>query len=122
MRVLCSSVLAIEAIVVFLATSLAASNGSVDNTALAWAAGLVLMVLLIAAIGTLRRPWGLAFGWILQGVVLATSWVVGWSMLVVGVIFVILWYLAIHNGSRVDSLRAQAGDDPGAPGDDAAPS
>ena len=38
MRVLCSSVLAIEAIVVFLATSLATSNGSVANTALAWVA------------------------------------------------------------------------------------
>ena len=34
MRVLCSSVLAIEAIVVFLATSLATSNGSVSNTCL----------------------------------------------------------------------------------------
>ena len=46
MRVLCSSVLAIEAIVVLLATSLATSAGSVANTALAWAAGLTLMVLL----------------------------------------------------------------------------
>jgi hypothetical protein len=119
MKVLCSSVLGIEAIVVFLATSLAASNGSVSNTALAWAAGLVLMVLLVAAIGTLRRPWGLALGWVLQAVVLATSLVVGWSMLVVGVIFVILWYLAIHNGSRVDALRAQPEAGPGPAGDDA---
>ncbi len=110
MRVLCSSVLAIEAIVVFLATSLAASNGSVSNTALAWTAGLVLMAMLIAAIGTLGRRWGLTLGWVLQGLVLATSVVVGWTMLIVGVIFVILWWLAIHNGRRVDALRAQAED------------
>ena len=110
MRVLCSSVLAIEAIVVFLATSLAASNGSVSNTALAWTAGLVLMVLLIASIGTLGRRWGLTLGWILQALVLATSLVVGWTMLVVGVVFVALWWLAIHNGRRVDALREQAGD------------
>lgn len=109
MKVLCSSVLGIEAIVVLLATSLATSNGSVSDTALAWAVGLALMVLLLVAIGTLRRPWGLTVGWILQAVVLATSLVVGWTMLVVGGIFVVLWWLAIHNGSRVDALRAQAG-------------
>lgn len=107
MKVLCSAVLGIEAIVVLLATSLATSNGSVSNTALAWAVGLALMVLLFLAIGTLRRPWGLTVGWILQAVVLATSLVVGWSMLVVGAVFVVLWWLAIHNGSRVDAMRAQ---------------
>ena len=106
MKVLCSAVLGIEAIVVLLATSLATSNGSVSNTALAWAVGLALMVLLFLAIGTLRRPWGLTAGWILQAVVLATSLVVGWSMLVVGGVFVVLWWLAIHNGSRVDAIRA----------------
>lgn len=109
MKVLCSAVLGIEAIVVLLATSLATSNGSVSNSALAWAVGLALMVLLFLAIGTLRRPWGLTVGWILQAVVLATSLVVGWSMLVVGGVFVVLWWLAIHNGSRVDALREQAG-------------
>ena len=109
MRVLCSSVLAIEAIVVLLATSLATSNGSVSNAGLAWAVGLLIMVLLILAIGTLRRPWGLAVGWVLQGLVLATSIVVGWSMLVVGVVFVVLWFLAIRTGGRVDALRS-AGD------------
>ncbi len=109
MKVLCSSVLGIEAIVVLLATSLATSNGSVSNTALAWTVGLVLMVLLFLAIGTLRRPWGLTVGWILQAVVLATSLVVGWSMLIVGGVFVVLWWLAIHNGSRVDAMRAQDG-------------
>ena len=110
MRVLCSSVLAIEAIVVFLATSLAASNGSVSSTALAWAVGLSLMTALILAIGLLSRPWGLTLGWVLQAVVLATSLVVGWTMLIVGAIFAVLWYLAIHNGRRVDALRAQASD------------
>ena len=108
MKVLCSAVLGVEAIVVLLATSLAASSGAVSNTTLAWASGLALMVLLILAIGTLRRPWGLWFGWLLQGLVLASGIVVGWTMLIVGGIFVVLWWLAIHNGTRVDELRAQA--------------
>ena len=111
MRVLCSSVLAIEGIVVLLATSLATSAGSVSNTALAWAAGLTLMVLLFLAPATLRHRWGLTLGWILQGLVLASAFVVGWTMLVVGGLFVVLWWLAIHNGSRVDAMRAQASDD-----------
>ncbi len=110
MRVLCSSVLGVEAIVVFLATSLAASNGSVSNVTLAWVAGLALMVLLVLAIGVLGRPWGIAVGWAMQVLVLATSLVVGWTMLIVGGIFVVLWYLAVHNGRRVDALRAQASD------------
>lgn len=111
MRVLCSSVLAIEGIVVLLATSLATSAGSVANTALAWAAGLTLMVLLFLAPATLRYRWGLTLGWILQALVLASAIVVGWTMLVVGGLFVVLWWLAIHNGSRVDALRAQGGTD-----------
>jgi hypothetical protein len=109
-RVLCSSVLAIEAIVVLLATSLATSAGSVSNTGLAWAAGLTLMVLLFLAPATLRFRWGLTAGWILQALVLVSALVVGWTMLVVGGLFVVLWWLAIHNGSRVDAMRAQARD------------
>ena len=112
MRVLCSSVLAFEAIVVFLATALATSNGSVSNTALAWGIGLALMVLLVVAIGFVTRPGGIAVGWVLQVLVLATSVVVGWSMLIVGAIFVVLWFLAVRNGRRVDAFRTQGDNSP----------
>lgn len=107
MKVLCSAVLGVEAVVILLATSLAASSGAVSSTGLAWACGLALMVLLILAIGTLRRPWGLWFGWLLQGLVLASGVIVGWSMLIVGAIFVVLWWLAIRLGTRVDLLKEQ---------------
>ena len=73
-------------------------------------AGLALMVLLVLAIGVLGRPWGIAVGWAMQVLVLATSLVVGWTMLIVGGIFVVLWFLAVRNGRRVDALRAQASD------------
>lgn len=106
MKVLCSSVLGIEALVVLLATSLATSNGSVSNTTLAWVVGFALMALLILAIGTLRRPWGLSVGWVMQVLVLATSIVVGWTMLVVGLVFVVLWFMAIWIGQRVEAQRA----------------
>lgn len=112
MKVLGSAVLAFEAIVVLLATSLATSNGSVEDVRLAWILGLLLMVLLFAAIGTLRRPWGVGVGWVLQVLVLATALVVGWSMAVIGGIFVVLWFVAVRTGRRVDALRAAAAEGP----------
>jgi hypothetical protein len=105
MRVLGSSVLAIEAIVILLATSLATSNGSVADTSRAWIVGAILMVLLVVTIRLLRRRWGIGMGWIMQGAVLATSLIVGWSMLVVGVIFAVLWFFAVRLGTRVDRLK-----------------
>ena len=105
MRVLGSSVLAIEAIVILLATSLATSNGSVADTIRAWIVGAILMVLLVVTIRLLRRRWGIGMGWIMQGAVLATSLIVGWSMLVVGVIFAVLWFFAVRLGTRVDRLK-----------------
>jgi len=105
MRVLGSSVLAIEAIVILLATSLATSNGSVADTSRAWIVGAILMVLLVVTIRLLRRSWGIGMGWIMQGAVLATSLVAGWSMLIVGVIFAVLWFFAVRLGTRVDRLK-----------------
>lgn len=107
MRVLCSSVLGIEVIVVLLATSLATSDGSVANTTLAWVIGLLLMAALVVAAGMVGRRGGVTLGWILQAVVLASGIIVGWSMVVVGIVFVLLWWLAIFYGSRVDRLKAE---------------
>jgi hypothetical protein len=42
-------------------------------------------------------------GWVMQALVVALSLVVGWTMLVVGIVFVILWFLAIWTGQRVDA-------------------
>lgn len=107
MRVLCSSVLGIEVIVVLLATALVTSNFTVENTAAAWGVGIALMVLLILGAGMVGRRGGITFGWILQLLVLLSAVVVGWAMLVIGVIFVALWATAIHLGSRVDRAKAE---------------
>ncbi|CAB4858407.1 MAG: DUF4233 domain-containing protein [Actinobacteria bacterium] len=105
MKVLCSSVLAIESIVVFLASLVASTNGSVSSRGLAIGLGSALAVVLIAAVGTLRRPWGVALGWVLQVVVVALGFFVP-LMFVVGGIFALLWFVAVRTGSRVDALRA----------------
>lgn len=106
MRILCSAVLGLEAIAVFLAIPVVTTNGSVDRTGLVIALGLVLTVLLLLAVGTLRRPWGLTFGWLLQVPVLGIG-LLAPAMFIVGGVFVALWYVAIHQGSRVDALKAE---------------
>lgn len=102
MKVLGSSVLAMEAIVILLATSLAASGS--DRAGLIWAIGAVLIVLLVAATRTLGKPRGAVIGWVMQALVLATAVVVP-AMLIVGGIFAVLWFFAVRNGRRVDALR-----------------
>ncbi len=112
MKVLCSAVLSMEAIVVFLGVLVAVTNGDHDNKTLIFILGLALMVLLFLAVGTLRRPWGLTAGWILQIPVLAVGFLVP-TMFIVGGIFLVLWYAAIHQGTKIDVLKAQrAGDLP----------
>jgi hypothetical protein len=119
MRVLGSSVLIGEAIVVLLAALVAGGTGAIDSMGTALAIGGVLALALILGAGALRSPRiGITIGWILQLFVLAGGFWVP-AMWIVGGIFVALWYLAVRNGTRVDALRAQReingsdGDSPG---------
>lgn len=105
MKVLCSSVLGIESIVVFLCCLVASTNGSVSSQGAAIGLGAGLMVLILLSIGVLRRPWGVWWGSFLQVVVVFLGILVP-IMWFVGGIFAVLWFLAVRNGSRVDALRA----------------
>lgn len=106
MRVLGSTVLAVEAIIVMLATLVAANGGAVANPGLAYVLGGFLMIAMLATIGVVNRPVGIALGWMWQLGLLAFGFVVP-VMWFVGVIFLILWWLAVRNGLRVDRLRAE---------------
>jgi Protein of unknown function (DUF4233) len=106
-KVLCSSVLAFEAVVVLLAIPVALNFGSVpERTGLVVAGGFALAALLLVAIGTLRRPWGLTAGWVLQVAVVLSGFVVP-AMFVMGAVFAALWWLAIHVGRKGDLMRAE---------------
>lgn len=113
MKVLCSAVLGIEAIVVFLASLVASTNGSVSSQGLAIGLGAGLAVLLVASIGVVRRwsgegqDFGIWWGSILQVIVVGIGiWVP--AMFIVGGIFAVLWIVAVRNGGRVDALRRAA--------------
>lgn len=106
MRVLGSAVLVMEVIIVMLAWALAQGSNPSVNQGLLLGFVLALEALLILAIVTLRKPWGVTFGWILQGAVLALGFLAP-TMFIIGGIFTVLWFFAVRNGRRVDALRAE---------------
>ena len=99
------TILILEAIVVFFAT-LVAYGLRIAPTSTVWLVGGGLSVLLILLSGFVSRPGGYAAGWVGQVLVLAGGiWVP--MMFVVGAIFVILWWVALSLGGRIDRERAE---------------
>jgi len=103
MRVLGSSVLALEAIVVLLAIPIAINNSGV-SAGLALAVGFTVALLMLLTIGIITKPVAIPIGWTLQGVTIASGFVVP-TMFVIGGVFALLWYFAVRNGQRVDRAR-----------------
>lgn len=94
-----STVLVLEAFVaIFLGLALFGLHGK--NPAYLVVAG-VLAVLMVAACAVMAKKWGPAFGWILQLLLIAGGF---WepSMFVVGVLFAVAWWYALHAGGRID--------------------
>jgi hypothetical protein len=107
MRVLGSSVLALEAIVVLLAIPVALTTTSPDRPWLVALALALLAVLCILAIGAVARPQGPAVGWVVQALVIASGFLVP-AMFVLGIIFAALWFGAVRLGTRADAARRAA--------------
>ncbi len=101
-----STVLVLEAFVaVFLGLALFGIHGK--NPAYLVAVGL-LAVLMVATCAVMGRKWAPAVGWILQLLLIAGGF---WepSMFVVGALFAIAWWYALHAGGRIDrENRARA--------------
>ena len=101
MRVLTSSVLIMEAIVLLLAIPVAVVAGGQPG----WV-GWVFAALALACLvlpGLFRRPFFVPAGWALQGLVLASGVFIGWMMVVLGVIFTALWWTALHLGRKAEA-------------------
>jgi hypothetical protein len=99
------TILILEAVLVFFATLVAyglrlAPSGTI------WAVGGTLSVVLILLSGLMSRPGGYLAGSIVQVFVLAGGFVIP-MMFVVGVIFVVLWIVALRLGARIDRERAE---------------
>jgi hypothetical protein len=83
------------------ARGLAATDASASPTAYL-VVGIGLAALAVVAAGTLRRPWGITLGWVVQALTLLSALVVP-LMLVVGIFFLTMWVTCLIQGARIDA-------------------
>lgn len=100
---LCASVLVGEALVIFFAALVAKDLTDIDNVAVFGGAAVGAAACLLVA-GSLRHRWAFAVGSVLQLLVIAAGFVVP-VMFGLGLIFAVLWVLAIYLGRRVARLQ-----------------
>src|SRR5919202_6727927 len=104
-RTLAAATVSLEAFVVFFAGLVAKDLSSLSTgRALAFFGGLAVACLLTA--GVLRRPWGYAFGWVVQAAAVATGFWVP-AMFFLGGLFALLWFVALQQGARIERERAE---------------
>lgn len=107
-RRLAAVVVAFQVIAVLLgglvAWAIAKSQDGGGRSSYLWF-GVVLAVLCIVVAGTMRRPWGVAIGWLVQITTLVAAFVVP-LMFFVGVFFLALWITALVQGAKMDQLTA----------------
>lgn len=100
--------LAGQSVVVFfgalVARAISASQDQAGGAAYL-AVGSAIAVLCVLAAGTLRRPWGVTLGWVIQALTLLAAFVVP-MMLLVGLIFLALWVTCLVQGHRIDHEQA----------------
>ena len=105
-----SSVLSIEAFIVFFAAlaafGLTARDWSTAGKLWLMGGSVVLALVFLLACGLLRKPWGYTLGWVLQVVLIATGVLVP-SMFVIGVLCALAWWYAVVKGGRMDRENLQ---------------
>jgi hypothetical protein len=101
-----ATVLGGEALCIALGALVARGLAATDATAASPTAYLVvgigLATLAVVAAGTLRRPWGITLGWVVQALTLLSALVVP-LMLVVGIFFLTMWVTCLIQGARIDA-------------------
>ncbi|AXI77554.1 DUF4233 domain-containing protein [Peterkaempfera bronchialis] len=104
MRMLCSSTLLGEALVILFAALVAMQLSDVPHGAL-WAVSGAAMVLCLLLCGVVGRRGGVALGWALQLGLIAAGAVVP-MMYVLGAVFAALWWCSVRYGRRIDAIKA----------------
>lgn len=99
------TILALEAFVVFFA-ALVAYGLDLAEPSVIWAAGGGLVVLCVVSAALLRSRVGYVLGTLVQVLLVALGLVVP-MMIVVGVVFGVLWLVALRLGGQIDVERAE---------------
>lgn len=97
--------LGLEACLVFFVTLTVYGLRALEPLPTFLAGGLLLLALIV--VGRLvRYPWGLALGWVLQVVLIATGFLVP-LMFVIGAGFAGIWIFCFLKGRQLDRAKAQ---------------
>ncbi len=103
---MCSGMLGLQAVVLFLAPLAFTATSSDLSAGAAIGIGLGLAALCVVGAGMVRRPGGLALGWAIQVLTVALGFLVT-AMFVLGVVFLALWAGSVRLGTRIDRERAE---------------
>lgn len=105
MRLLCSSTLVLEAVVVLLAI---APMIVLTDLPAGWVVtgGVALAVVAVLVAGSLRRPGAYTAGFVVQALVLASGFLLP-AMFVVGVVFSVLWVVSWVLGRRMEADKVR---------------
>lgn len=104
MRVLGSTMLSLQAVVLLLALPVAISVNGVDGlTATLFLVGTALLAFL--AVGAITKKVGLILGWAVQAATLAMGLLVPW-LFGLGVVFTGLWWGAIRAAAKIAAVQA----------------
>lgn len=103
MRVLTSSVLVMEAIMLGLAIPVAVVAGG-QPAAVGWLLGALALACLLLP-GAFARPFYVPVGWALQVAVIACG-VVEPMLFALGAIFAALWWAALHLGRKAEQAQS----------------
>lgn len=114
MRVLGSTVLVFEWLIIALGVPVAINTAGVPARG-AWIFLAVTTVLIVLAISMITRPVGVALGWAVQVCILMAGLVVP-LLAVLGLLFGALYFTAIRLARRVDEAQAAQSAAPAAPG------
>jgi hypothetical protein len=104
MRTLCASTLIGEFFVIGFAGLVAMKQPGL-TMATVWTVSGVAMALCVLLCGVLTRPGGLVAGWVLQGALVLSGFVVP-TMFFLGAVFAALWWASVHFGRRVEEAKS----------------
>ena len=102
---LLSVALVLEAVLVFFVT-LTAYGLDALPPAVAFSGGAVLLLLLVVTGRAVNRPWGVALGWVLQGVLIATGILLP-VMWAIGAGFAGIYAYCFVKGRQLDAANAR---------------
>ncbi|MCM1968502.1 MULTISPECIES: DUF4233 domain-containing protein [Streptomyces] len=105
MRTLCASTLIGEFFVIGFAGLVAMKDPDLSMSTV-WTVSGIAMFLCLLLCGLVTRPGGVALGWVLQAVLIASGFVVP-SMFVLGAAFAALWWASVHYGRKIDEAKAR---------------